>query len=31
MKITQEIRETAKQGMEAMSKEFVDNGKEIYV
>lgn len=31
MKITQEIREVAKQGMEVMSKEFIEQGKEIYL
>ena len=31
MKITQEIRDTAQQGMEDMSKEFIERGKEIYI
>lgn len=31
MKITQEIRDTAKQGMETMSKEFIDSGKQLYL
>ena len=31
MKITQEIRDTAEQGMFEMSKEFIEKGKEIYL
>jgi len=31
MKITQEIRDTAEQGMYEMSKEFIEKGKEIYL
>lgn len=31
MKITQEIRDTAEQGMEEMSQEFIEQGKEIYI
>lgn len=31
MKITQEIRESAAQGMQEKSLEFVDNGKELYL
>ncbi|MFW2135670.1 phosphomethylpyrimidine synthase ThiC [Chryseobacterium sp. TY4] len=31
MKITQEIRESAAQGMQEKSLEFIDNGKELYL
>ncbi|WP_312323682.1 phosphomethylpyrimidine synthase ThiC [Soonwooa sp.] len=31
MKITQEIRESAAQGMQKKSLEFIDNGKELYL
>ncbi|UIR56901.1 phosphomethylpyrimidine synthase ThiC [Sphingobacterium sp. SRCM116780] len=31
MKITQEIRDTAEQGMMDMSKEFIEQGKELYL
>ena len=31
MKITQEIRDAAEQGMEDMSKEFIEHGKELYL
>lgn len=31
MKITQEIRDTAEQGMQEMSQEFIEKGKEIYI
>ncbi|SFS45952.1 phosphomethylpyrimidine synthase ThiC [Sphingobacterium wenxiniae] len=31
MKITQEIRDTAEQGMQDMSQEFIEKGKEIYI
>jgi len=31
MKITQEIREATEKGMLDMSKEFIDQGKEIYI
>lgn len=31
MKITQEIRDAAEQGMNEKSKEFIEAGKEIYL
>jgi phosphomethylpyrimidine synthase len=31
MKITQEIRDAAEQGMNEKSKEFIESGKEIYL
>jgi phosphomethylpyrimidine synthase len=31
MKITQEIRESAEQGMLDKSQEFIEKGKEIYI
>jgi len=31
MKITQEIRDSAEQGMIDMSKEFIEQGKELYL
>ena len=31
MKITQEVREYAQQGMDEKSREFIESGSEVYV